>query len=344
MSETELVLSREFASMPGVAEGLRRAQRIFDSIQSFEDIERVFLKGAGLSANTYRSYLGAVKQFHEWSHGKHPLTVTPADLEAFYDHLAAKVGKNTACLRIFGLKRFFAGIRAVLPIYTSPFEIMNEKLKRKLSRTKKGNRTRPALTAQELRDVLAWLDGLGTLRARQDRAMIYFLATSGLRAFEFCQLQWGSIQRVGDTLTALFTGKGDTTAEQELYAPAVEASAVVFAEQMKRQPLPSDPLFSTMPFGKTRQAAPMNYAVLYERLRQVGAAAREAGVITRTVTWSPHMMRRTYATGLMRAGMDLKSVQNKTRHANLETLARHYLDSSDPSTPFLDKMLGKTAA
>ena len=329
--------------MPGVTEGLRRAQRVFDSIQSFEDIERTFLKGSGLSANTYRSYIGSVKQFHEWSNGKHPLTVTPADIESFYDHLAARVGRNTACLRIFGLKRFFAGIRTVLPIYTSPFEIMNEKLTKKLSRTKKGNRTRPALTAPELRDVLAWLDSLGTARARQDRAMLFFLATCGLRAFEFCQLTFGSIQRIGSTVSVTFTGKGDTSAEQEVYPPALASVERSFHEVTGRAPQPSDPLFFTMPHEHTRAAAPMNYAVLYERVRMVGAAARAAGVINRDLVWSPHMLRRTYATGLMRSGMDLKSVQMKTRHSNIETLARHYLDSSEPAREYLDKMIGGAA-
>jgi len=37
------------------------------------------------------------------------------------------VDRNTAYLRIRGLKKFFSGIRNVLPIYTSPFEIMSEK-------------------------------------------------------------------------------------------------------------------------------------------------------------------------------------------------------------------------
>jgi hypothetical protein len=60
---TGLVLHDEFRrSFPGIAEGLRKAQEVFETVQSFEDIERVFLKGAGLSPNTYRSYLQAVRK------------------------------------------------------------------------------------------------------------------------------------------------------------------------------------------------------------------------------------------------------------------------------------------
>jgi integrase len=339
----DLVLFEQVSQLPGIAEGLRRVARIFENVKSFEDVEQYFLKGAGLAASTYRSYLGSVKDFYRFTDGLNPLQVTPAMIESWYDDLSKRVGRGTAYLRIAGLKKFFKGVTAVVPCFVSPFEVMNEKLKGKLSRTKKGNRTRPALTAAELRDVLAWLGSLGTLRARQDRAMLLFLATSGLRAFEFCQLTWGAIQRIGDTLSVTFTGKGDTSAEQEIYSPAVEAAAAVFLEQNGRTPALTDPLFLTLPHENTRKPAPMNYAVLYERVRLVGVAARAAGIVKRDMVWSPHMLRRTYATGLMKSGMDLKSVQGKTRHANIETLARHYLDSNDPATPFLDRMMGGAA-
>jgi hypothetical protein len=119
-------------SFPTLVEGLARAQRIFESIKSFEDIERTFLLGAGLSPNTYRSYLTAVRQLYEFTEGLNPLQITPGHIEAFYDHIAKKVDRNTAYLRIRGLKKFFAGIRNVIPFYTSPFEIMGEILHRKL--------------------------------------------------------------------------------------------------------------------------------------------------------------------------------------------------------------------
>lgn len=339
----DLVVFERVSQLPGIAEGLRRIARIFENVQSFEDVERYFLKGAGLSANTYRAYLGAVKDFYTFTGGLNPLQVTPAMIESWYDAMAKRVGRATACLRVYGLRKFFKGVTAVVPCFVSPFEVMTEKLKGKLSRTKKGNRTRPALTAEELRDVLAWLNTLGTLRARQDRAMMFFLATSGLRAFEFCQLTYGAIQRIGAAVTATFTGKGDQAAEQEVYAPAVDAALAVFLEQNGRRPELADPLFLTLPHEHTRRPAPMNYAVLYERVRMVGVAARAAGIINRDLVWSPHMLRRTYATGLMKTGMDLKSVQMKTRHANIETLAKHYLDSSEAATPFLDRMIGGAA-
>ena len=220
----DLTLSAGMAqAFPSLYEGLRKAQSILDSIQSFEDIERVFLLGAGLSPNTYRSYLQAVKQFYHFTEGKHPLQVRPGDIEAFYDDLVQRVDRNTAYLRIRGLKKFFEGIRNVLPIYTSPFEIMPEKLHEKLNRTRKGNRTKKALSIAELRALLAWLEEDRSPRGLEDYAIVYMLATSGLRASELCSLRWQDLDFSDGTWTARFTGKGGLAAEQELYAPAVEA-------------------------------------------------------------------------------------------------------------------------
>jgi hypothetical protein len=111
---TDLVLREGFRrSFPGIANGIRKAQEVFESVNSFEDTERVFLKGAGLSPNTYRSYLEAVRQFYVFTRGEYPLQVSTADIEAFYDDVLKRSDLNTAYLRIMGLKRFFAGFRTV---------------------------------------------------------------------------------------------------------------------------------------------------------------------------------------------------------------------------------------
>ena len=167
----ELVVSAEIAqSFPSAVEGLKKVSSFFEQIRSFEDLERLFLKGSGLSPNTYRSYLEAVKQFYQFTKGLNPLQVRPADIEAFYDYLLTRVDRNTAYLRIRGLKKFFQGVRNVAPFYTSPFEKMGEKLRAKLNRTIYGCRTKKALTQREVRELLDFLSRDDSLQGRENHA------------------------------------------------------------------------------------------------------------------------------------------------------------------------------
>ncbi len=336
----DLTLSAGMAqAFPSLVQGLRKAQTILDSIKSFADIERIFLLGAGLSPNTYRSYLTAVKQFYQFTEGKHPLQVTPADIEAFYDSIVKHVDRNTAYLRIRGLKKFFEGIRGVLPIYTSPFEIMPEKLHAKLNRVKKGNRTKKALSVAEIRALLAWLAEDPTPRGLEDYAIAFMLVTSGLRASELCQLHWQDLDLSEGTWTARFTGKGELSAEQELYAPAVEACRQYFRAAFHRDPRPEDALFWTAPVLPGESPAPIQYHVLWHRVRQIGARALAAGILKRELQFSPHLFRRSYATALYKSGMGLKAIQEKTRHANIEVLTRHYISDEAPASPYFYKIL-----
>ncbi|OLS30796.1 MAG: hypothetical protein HeimAB125_18160, partial [Candidatus Heimdallarchaeota archaeon AB_125] len=151
---------------PNVLEALRKARGLFERIRSFEDVENYLLRGAGLAPNTYKSYLIAIKQLYKYTGGLNPLQVTPGHIEGYYDSLVKRVDRNTAYLRVRGLKRFFSGISKIIPGYISPFEVMEERLTKKLNWTKKGNRTKKALNKGEARELLAWLQEDQTVKGK----------------------------------------------------------------------------------------------------------------------------------------------------------------------------------
>ncbi len=158
-----------------------------------------------------------------FTNGLNPLQVIPADLERFYDDIKAKVDINTAYNRIKGLKKFFSNISKTIPFYTSPFDIIDKALERKLSKTKKGNRTKKALSKAELQALLQYLKNDCSLKGFQNYAIVLFLVTSGLRSHELCQLRFKDIEYFEGRYTVMFTGKGNQEAEQEIRPAGIEA-------------------------------------------------------------------------------------------------------------------------
>ena len=311
----------------------------FQNISSFEDIERVFLRGQGLSAHTYRTYRQAIKKFYGFTNGKHPLQVTAADIEAFYDFRSKEVDLNTAYLDIRGLKKYFEGVKPHIPFFKSPFDDMPEKLIKKLNKTKSGNRTKKALTQNEIKALLQWLSLKTDVRGMEDYAIVFMLVTSGLRADELCQLRWKDIECFERKWTAVFIGKGGKVAEQELYSPAVEATKKYFIKAFKHDPRSDDSLFWTIQVYKGDTPRPMPYHTLWRRVKSVGETAMNQGIIKRKLDFTPHLFRRSYATNLYRMGMKIKAIQEKTRHTNINTLIKHYIHDDEIASPYIDKIL-----
>jgi integrase/recombinase XerD len=333
------VLSQIQSYFPNILEALRKAQTLFERVRSFEDVETYLLRGAGLSPNTYRCYLTAVKQLYEFTQGLNPLQVTSGHIERYYDEVSKRVDRNTAALRIRGLKRFFSGVAKLIPGYISPFEVMEEKLRKKLNRVKKGNRTKKALNIGEVKRLLAWLSEDRSVKGLSNYAVVFMLVTSGLRAAELCQLKWGDLELEEGTWTANFIGKGGKEASQELYEPAVMISQFAYRAQFHRDPELEDHLFWSLPAYAGDQVRPMTPHRLWVRITELGDRAKAEGIIKRDINFSPHMFRRTYATCLYRSGMKIKAIQEKTRHASIEVLVKHYIHDEEPAAPYFARML-----
>jgi integrase len=209
-----------------------------------------------------------------------------------------------------------------------------------LNRTKKGNRTKKTLTPVEVKRLLSWLSEDETEYGLENYAIVYMLVSSGLRAAELAQLKWKNLDLLEGKWTACFVGKGGKEAEQELYEPALRACTEYFKASFVRVPKPEDHLFYTVPSYPGDKGRPLiKHQTLWVRIKKIGIAAREAGIIQREIDFSPHLFRRAYATGLYKMGMGIKAIQEKTRHASIETLVKHYVYDNEPASPYLEKML-----
>ncbi len=166
------------------------------------------------------------------------------------------------------------------------------------------------------------------------------LLTSGLRAAEFCQLRWGDLEyEEGGIWTANFIGKGGKEASQEIYEPAIEAVQEYFRAQFRRDMEKADYLFYSLPTYPGDQPRPMTPHRLWVRIKQLGESAKEDGIIKRDLNFSPHLFRRSFATLLYKSGMKIKAIQEKTRHANIDVLVKHYIHDEEPASPYFERLL-----
>ncbi len=257
-----------------------------------------------------------------------------ADIEAWHDELVRQgVNRKTIALRVAGLKKFFSGIRNVVPSYTSPFEVMGDKLKKKLGARENDKGTKQALNKEEIRKTLKHLRQNEDIT---DYAMIFFLLTSGLRAAEMLSLTWEDLDHNEGIWTAWFVQKGGKRTEHELYGPAVEAARSSYQRVFGKDPKPEDRLFWIAVNGDICRH--MNYSTLWHRTMRVGERLKAAGLIRNSLQFTPHLFRRSYITQLYRAGMKLKALQKKSRHRSTDILINHYIDDSEAASPYLDKI------
>ena len=93
-------------------------------------------------------------------------------------------------------------------------------------------------------------------------------------------------------------------------------------------------MFWTVPAYHGDVRRPLEYHPLYIRIVNIGKALRAAGVITRNLEFSPHLLRRSIITNLSKAGMRVKALQGFSRHSSTDTLLKHYVDDEEPAKKY----------
>ncbi len=175
----------------------------------------------------------------------------------------------------------------------------------KVSRFKVATKTKVPATREWVAafEVQAKADGLHHLAA-----LCLFMFGTGARRGEACELLWGDLDLSTKTATIRQT-KVDDTRIAHLAAPVVVALANIPSNRN-----PADRVF--------------NYAS-GESVGQVwGNVARRAGIAPLT----PHCCRHGFATGLLQAGVDPKTVAMRGGWKDVATVMKHYAHAmADPT-------------
>jgi len=140
-----------------------------------------------------------------------------------------------------------------------------------------------------------------TIMGLRDRAIMALLYGTGIRASECATLRQGQLDL--DALTITVTGKGRHQRTIPLN-DQVAAALRVYC-QARGPALPAAPVF------RSRRGRTMSRGGIYDRVHYWGKHARLGKVL------SPHRLRHTFATHLVRAGVNLVTIRDLLGHRQI---------------------------
>ncbi|HEX7619260.1 MAG TPA: tyrosine recombinase XerC [Verrucomicrobiae bacterium] len=282
----------------------------------------------GASAYTQRNYRQALTEFVRWHQIESPESKVqspksqPAivwdklqrdDFRNYLRYLGRhNLGRAAIQLRFSALRTFYKFLIRHGAVETSPIK--------NLSLPKLEKRLPKFLTIQQMKDLLAApAKLLETQKQRKgagrpisaaaclrDLAVLETIYSCGLRVSELCGLRVDDI----DWSEQLVRVRGKGKKERLLPVGETALQAIQSYWSALRQP-PAGP--SPVFFAETKKHAPLNPLQLSRRLKQyLVIAGLDPGL-------TPHKLRHSYATHLLDAGADLRSVQELLGHAHLIT-------------------------
>jgi site-specific recombinase XerD len=282
-------------------------------------------QAGGLASCTISWYRSNLHQFQEFVDQEGWITLTVDELRMYVIHLQSRdrYSKHPTRQPVAGglvtysviahvrtLKRFFGWLHAEGLIETNPAAGL--KVPRKPERVPRG-----VALDDTARLLVACMDN-GCVASARDRALIWFLAGTGCRVGEACNLRWADVDLVKGTATV--RGKGDKERVVFLDPPAVDALRAWRKEQPVRQLPGRRPGYDSVFTGPRGPLTPSGVNHLLKRL------AQEAGITGRM---NPHAFRHAFGLAWVMNGGDLKSLADQLGHRSIE-VTQIYTGLSEP--------------
>lgn len=270
----------------------------------------------GASTHTSRNYAHALAEFVAWheSELRRPpdwTSLTRLDFRNYLRHLGRRgLSPSAIRLRFSALRTFYRHLARRGVVEANPV--------RDLSLPRLPKRLVRFLTVEQMQALLAAPANLETEEERsagrpvdptvrdRDTALLETIYSCGLRVSEACGLLAGDIDRVEGS--ARVRGKGRKERLVPLGRHAVAAIERYWAA-LGRPPAAEEPAF----WRAAGQPHPVPVRTVQHRLKvYLRVAGLDPGL-------TPHKIRHSFATHLLDAGADLRSVQEMLGHAQLTT-------------------------
>jgi len=270
---------------------------------------KTYLKNEGLSKSTIRQYLNDLKLFQNWfetTTGDEfiPPNITTYDVTGYKEHLLSK-GRKPATINRYlaSLTRFCEWAVERGLIASNPV--------RSIKGIKEAKTAPKALTKNEVRRFLREVHKSRKLR---DIAIFELMANTGLRVGELVDLRVEDLE-LGPRSGTLVVRKGK--GEKYRVVPLNLKVRKIISEYLSENPQ-NTYLFNSQKGGPLTTYAVWNLVKKYARL---------AGL-----EMSPHTLRHTFATLLLRSGEDIVKVATLLGHERLDTTARYTRPSLEDMT------------
>lgn len=271
----------------------------------------------GASLYTQRNYQQAIKEFFLWQANERKMPpvwdkLQRDDFRIFLRFLGRqKLGRAAIALRFSALRTFYKYLIRHGAVEISPIK--------NISLPKMPQRLPQFLTVQQMVDLLkAPLKGLNApskksagrpvsvAACHRDVAILETIYSCGLRISEMVGLRVDDVDWAEQIVRV--RGKGKKERLLPISKTALDAIRHYWTH-LEDQPTGTSRVF----LSETKKRSPMSGAMLQRRLKGYLVRAGLDPSIT------PHKLRHSYATHLLDAGADLRSVQELLGHAHLVT-------------------------
>jgi len=226
------------------------------------------------------------------------LGATPMDIRGYLARMRnSEYSKSTVARKLATLRSFYKFLVRIDALEASPVSVV---------RTPRQDKRLPKCLDVEQVNALLDAPNTATLLGARDRAILETIYSSGLRVGELVSLNVEDLDEFSEALR--IRGKGKKERLVPLGARAIEAIQTYHA---KRQdafgPVRRGPLFVNKTGRRINQRSIR---------RKLDKYLLMAGI---PVHVSPHALRHSFATHMLNAGADLRSVQEMLGHESLST-------------------------
>jgi integrase/recombinase XerC len=277
-----------------------------------------------MSPETLRAYESDLRDFHEKCLQNHGLidldklsgALSPALIRTYLSSLFDTHQRSSISRRLSAIRSFLRYLRAQ--------KWIDRDIGGLIPTPRKENPLPQFLKIEEALELLKSPDTSHFL-GKRDRALLEVLYGSGLRVSEASDLTLKDVDFQREWFTVL--GKGNKQRQVPFGPPAKEAlenylkarEALVGSEQLKKQ----DSVFINYR-GTCLSTRSVARIVARHVLRAASLTfTGENGAGDRRTHFSPHGLRHSFATHLLAAGADLRTIQQLLGHARISTTQRY---------------------